>query len=63
MLKKCDIIYALCKIHIISEFSTLIFVIPKSKFYLLVFKIRAAVFVQNKLKFKEKFSCKSLVKT
>lgn len=63
MLKKCNIICVLCKIHIIFEFSTSIFVIAMSKFCLLIFKIRALVFVQNKLNFKEKFSCKSLVKT
>ena len=52
----------LCKIHIIFEFSTLIFVTARFSFYLSFFKIKALIFVQNILKTVEKFSCKSLVK-
>ena len=49
--------------HIIFEFSTLIFVTARLGSYLTIFKIRALIFVQNILKIVGKFSCKSLVKT
>lgn len=52
----------LCKVHIIFEFSTLIFVIARFNFYLSFFKIEALIFVQNRLKKVGKFSRKSLVK-